>query len=82
VMGKLLQMKRDAYNYRPISAQSLIRKMLPLIDQIFPNVHRQYTIHDWLAIRAILAAKKCGRRQIESQDITIVTRRFSIIQIY
>jgi hypothetical protein len=29
-MGKLVQMKRDALNYRPISAQSLIRKMLSL----------------------------------------------------
>jgi hypothetical protein len=29
-MGKLLQMKRDAYNYQPISAQSIIRKMLSL----------------------------------------------------
>jgi hypothetical protein len=27
-MGKLLQMKRNSYNYRPISAQLLIRKML------------------------------------------------------
>jgi hypothetical protein len=29
-----------------------------LIDQIFRNVHRQYTNHEWLAERAILAAKK------------------------
>jgi hypothetical protein len=29
-MGKLLQMKQDGHNYRPISAQSLIRKMLSL----------------------------------------------------
>jgi hypothetical protein len=29
-----------------------------IIDQIFPNVHRQYTNHEWLAERAILAAKK------------------------
>jgi ATP-dependent DNA helicase PIF1 len=28
-----------------------------LIDQIFPNVHRQYTNHEWLAERAILVAK-------------------------
>jgi ATP-dependent DNA helicase PIF1 len=27
------------------------------IDQIFPNVHRQYTNHEWLAERAILVAK-------------------------
>jgi hypothetical protein len=27
------------------------------IDQIFSNVHRQYTNHEWLAERAILAAK-------------------------
>jgi ATP-dependent DNA helicase PIF1 len=28
-----------------------------LIDQIFLNLHRQYTNHEWLAERAILAAK-------------------------
>jgi hypothetical protein len=28
-----------------------------LIDQIFLNVHRQYTNHEWLAERAILVAK-------------------------
>jgi hypothetical protein len=28
-----------------------------LIDQIFFNVHRQYTNHEWLVERAILAAK-------------------------
>jgi hypothetical protein len=28
-----------------------------LIDQIFPNVHKQYTIHELLAETAILAAK-------------------------
>jgi hypothetical protein len=28
-----------------------------LIDQIFPNVHRQYTNHEWLAERAIIVAK-------------------------
>jgi ATP-dependent DNA helicase PIF1 len=28
-----------------------------LIDQIFPNVHRKNTNHEWLAERAILAAK-------------------------
>jgi hypothetical protein len=27
------------------------------IDQIFPNVHRKYTNQEWLAERAILAAK-------------------------
>jgi hypothetical protein len=27
------------------------------IDQIFPNLHRQYTNHEWLAERAILIAK-------------------------
>jgi hypothetical protein len=27
------------------------------IDQIFSNVHRQYTNHEWLAERAILVAK-------------------------
>jgi ATP-dependent DNA helicase PIF1 len=28
-----------------------------LIDHIFPNVHRQYTNHEWLAERTILVAK-------------------------
>jgi hypothetical protein len=28
-----------------------------LIDQIFPNVHRKYTNHEWLTERAISAAK-------------------------
>jgi hypothetical protein len=28
-----------------------------LIDQIFHNLYRQYTNHEWLAERAILAAK-------------------------
>jgi hypothetical protein len=28
-----------------------------LIDQIFSNVHRQYTNHEWLAEREILVAK-------------------------
>jgi ATP-dependent DNA helicase PIF1 len=28
-----------------------------LIDQIFPNVHRQYTNHEWLTEREILVAK-------------------------
>jgi hypothetical protein len=27
------------------------------IDQIFSNIHRQYTNHEWLAERTILAAK-------------------------
>jgi hypothetical protein len=27
------------------------------IDQIFSNVHRQYTNHEWLAEKVILAAK-------------------------
>jgi ATP-dependent DNA helicase PIF1 len=30
---------------------------LILIDQKFPNVHRQYTNHEWLTERAILAVK-------------------------
>ncbi|GFT35818.1 ATP-dependent DNA helicase [Trichonephila clavipes] len=32
-----------------------------LIEQIFPDVHTQYINHEWLAERAILAAKKCRR---------------------
>jgi hypothetical protein len=35
----------------------LISAQDALIDQIFPNVHRQYTNPEWLAERAILVAK-------------------------
>jgi hypothetical protein len=35
----------------------LISAQDALIDQIFPNVHRKYTNHEWLAERVILVAK-------------------------
>jgi ATP-dependent DNA helicase PIF1 len=52
-MGKLLQMKQDVYKDFCI----IINSQDALIDQIFPNVHRKNTNHEWLAERAILAAK-------------------------
>jgi hypothetical protein len=36
---------------------TIIDTQYTLIDQILANVHRQYTNHEWLAERAILAAK-------------------------
>ena len=36
---------------------TIIHSQNDLIDQIFPDVHRQYTNYEWLAERAILAAK-------------------------
>jgi hypothetical protein len=40
------------YNYCTI-----IYSQDALIDQIFPNIYRQYTNHEWLAERVILVAK-------------------------
>ena len=36
---------------------TIIHSQDDLINQIFPNVHRKCTNHEWLAGRAILAAK-------------------------
>jgi hypothetical protein len=36
---------------------TIIDSQFALIDQIFPNIHRQYTNQEWLAERAILVAK-------------------------
>jgi hypothetical protein len=41
----------------PTDFCTIIDSQVAFIDQIFPNVHRQYTNHEWLAERAILAAK-------------------------
>jgi hypothetical protein len=41
----------------PIDFCTIIDLQDALIDQIFPNVHKQYTNHEWLAERTILAAK-------------------------
>jgi hypothetical protein len=55
-----------------------------LIDQIFSNVHRQYTNYKWLAETVILAAKNVDVNQLTvvSQDTTFVTWRLGVIQIY
>jgi ATP-dependent DNA helicase PIF1 len=44
----------------PIDFCTIIDSQIALIDQIFPNVHKQYTNYGWLADRAILAAKNVG----------------------
>jgi hypothetical protein len=36
---------------------TIIDLQVTLIDQIFPNVHKKYINHEWLAKRTILAAK-------------------------
>jgi hypothetical protein len=41
----------------PTAFCTIIYSQDAFIDQIFPNVHRQYTNHEWLAERAILVAK-------------------------
>jgi hypothetical protein len=41
----------------PTDFCTIIDSQDALIDQIFPNVHRQYINREWLAERAILAAK-------------------------
>jgi hypothetical protein len=41
----------------PTDFCTIIDSQDALIDQIFLNVHRQYTNHEWLTERAILAAK-------------------------
>jgi hypothetical protein len=41
----------------PTDFCTIIYSQYALIDQIFPNIHRQYTNHEWLAERSILVAK-------------------------
>jgi hypothetical protein len=41
----------------PTDFCTIIESQDALIDQIFPDVHTQYINHEWLAERAILAAK-------------------------
>jgi hypothetical protein len=41
----------------PTDFCTIIDSQDALIDQIFSNLHRQYTNHDWLAERIILGAK-------------------------
>jgi hypothetical protein len=41
----------------PTDFCTIIDSQDALVDQIFLNVHRQYTNHEWLAERAILATK-------------------------
>jgi hypothetical protein len=45
-----------------------------LIDQIFPNVHRQYTNHQWLAERAILAAKNVDVNELNLKIQNFLSR--------
>jgi hypothetical protein len=46
-MEKLLQMKRDGYNHRPISAQSLIRKMLSLTRYFPMYIEKTQIMSGW-----------------------------------
>jgi hypothetical protein len=48
----------------PTDFYKIIDSQDVLIDQIFPNVHRQYKNHEWLAERAILAAKNVDVNQL------------------
>jgi hypothetical protein len=48
----------------PTDFYTIIDSQDALIDQIFPSVHRQYTNHEWLAERAILAAKNMGVNEL------------------
>jgi hypothetical protein len=41
----------------PTDFSTIIDSQDALIDQIFSNVHRKNTNHEWLAKRAVLAAK-------------------------
>jgi hypothetical protein len=41
----------------PTDFYTIIYSQDALIDQIFTNVHRHYTNHEWLAEKAILVAK-------------------------
>jgi hypothetical protein len=41
----------------PTNFCTIIDSQDALIDQLFPNVHRKYTNHEWLAERAILATR-------------------------
>jgi hypothetical protein len=43
---------------------TIIDSQNALIDQIFLNVHRQYTNYEWLDKRAILAAKNVNSNEL------------------
>jgi hypothetical protein len=48
---------KTGYILLPTDLCKIIDSQDALIDQIFPNVHRKNINHEWLAERAILAAK-------------------------
>jgi hypothetical protein len=54
----------------PTDFCTIIDSQDALIGQIFLNVHKQYTNHEWLAEKVILAAKNVDIK-IESQDTNI-----------
>jgi hypothetical protein len=48
----------------PTDFCTIIDSQDALIDQIFPNVYRQYPNHEWLVEKAILAAKNMGVNEL------------------
>jgi hypothetical protein len=54
--GKVITDK-TGYIQLPTDFCTIIDSQDALVDQIFPNLYRQYTNHEWLAERTILAAK-------------------------
>jgi hypothetical protein len=48
----------------PTDFCTIIDSQDALLDQLFPNVHRQYTNHKWLAEKAILAAKNVNVNEL------------------
>ena len=54
--GKVITDETGCINL-PTDFCTVIHSQDDLIDQIFSDVHRQYTNHEWLSERAILAAK-------------------------
>ena len=60
-VGSLLLMPKESPKtgciILPTDFYTVIHSQNDLIDQIFPNAGRQYTNPEWLAERAVLAAK-------------------------
>jgi ATP-dependent DNA helicase PIF1 len=48
---------------------TIIDSQNAFIDQIFPNIHRQYTNNEWLAERAVLEAKNVNELNLKIQHL-------------
>jgi hypothetical protein len=82
--GKVITDKTGSIQL-PTDFCTIIYLQNALIDQIFPNVHRQYTNYEWLAERAILVAKNVNVNELNPIFIQIqhfFIRRLGVIQIY